>query len=71
MESGENMVYRRNCQLDTDTVQTPKEEYLERWETPDFFEFDRVYKCSRAEFIYLIKGIAYSKCFNMGLTGDN
>ena len=71
MESGENLPYVSNCIIDRDDVETPKEEFLQRWETPDFFEFDRVFKCSRGEFIYLIKGICYEKCFNIVLSGDN
>jgi hypothetical protein len=43
---------------------------IERWETPDFFEFDRVFKCPRPEFIYLIKGIAMDKNFRVTLKQD-
>lgn len=71
MQSGENLAYRSNCRLDTDITNTPKEEFNQHWATKDFFEFDRVFKCSRGEFIYLIKGIAYEKRFNLALTGDN
>jgi hypothetical protein len=67
----EQMQYRSNCIRDLDNVERPKEETLERWETPDFHEFNRIFKLPRAEFIYLIKGIAYEKNFNLNLNGDN
>ena len=71
MESGENMPYVSNCTIEKDNVDTPKEEFLETWETPDFFEFDRVFKCPRSEFVYLLKGIGYEKSFNLVMSGDN
>ena len=43
---------------------------VERWDTPDFFEFDRVFKCSRVEFIYLIKGFAFDKLFSITIQNE-
>ena len=63
----EQVAYRSNCVRDFDNVQKPKEESIERWETPDFHEFNRVFKLPRAEMIYLIKGIAYEKKFCLNL----
>ena len=57
--------------LDRDNVNIPKQEWIKTWETPDFFEFDRPFKCNRAEFIYLIKGICYEKLFNTVIQSDN
>jgi hypothetical protein len=42
----------------------------QRWPCPDFFEFDRVFKCARVEFIYLIKGFAYEKMFSLTIQGE-
>ena len=71
LENGENLPYVSNCVIDRDMVETPKEEFLDFYETPDFFEFDRVFKCSRPEFIYLIRGISYEKQFSIAIVGDN
>jgi len=65
------MQYRSNCVRDLDNVQAPKEEHIERWDTPDFYEFNRVFRMPRAEFVYLIKGIAYEKKFSINVNGDN
>ena len=71
MENGQNLPYVSNCWTDRDDLQTPKQEFTQTWDTHDFFEFDRVFKCSRSEFIYLIKGICFEKRFNIALSGDN
>ena len=71
MEDGVNLPYTSNCVLDRDIVATPKQEFLSTWDTPDFFEFDRTFKCTRAEFIYLIKGIAFEKQFTLSMFADN
>jgi len=59
--------YRRNVVVDRDNVLMPKEEVVEKWDTPDFFEFERVFKCTKSEFIYLVKGIGYEKQFNISI----
>ena len=71
MENGQNLPYISNCHTDRDDVQTPKMEYLKTWDTPDFYEFERVFKCPRNEFIYLIKGICWEKSFNVTIGIDN
>ena len=71
LENGENLPYVSNCVIDRDMVETPKEEFLDFYDTVDFYEFDRTFKCARPEFIYLIRGIAYEKQFSIAVVGDN
>jgi hypothetical protein len=50
--------YRPYETRDFDYVRVPKEENLLQINTDDFYEFERVYNCSRPELIHLIKGLA-------------
>jgi len=49
----------------------PKDENLISIETENFEEFQRVYKCTRAELIHLIKGLAAERHFSCTVAGDN
>ena len=49
----------------------PKEENLLQIDTDDFYEFERVYNCSRPELIHLIKGLAQERHFAVVVIGDN
>ena len=65
VQDHEQLCFRPNVTQEQDTVETPTEPMTKRWPCPDFFEFDRVFKCARVEFIYLIKGFAYEKMFSL------
>ena len=49
--------YRPNDTLDYDFVRVPKEENLLHVDTEGFFEFQRVFKCTRPELIHLSKSL--------------
>lgn len=55
---------------DSNILEDVKPEVRKQWETPNFYEFDRVFTCSRPEFIYLVKGIAFDKLFSVRLANE-
>ena len=63
--------YRPYETRDYDYVRVPKEENLLQIDTDDFYEFERVYNCSRQELIHLIKGLAQERHFAVVVIGDN
>lgn len=63
--------YRPNNTLDYEFLRIPKEENLLQIETRDFDEFQRTFKCKRAELIHLIKGLGAERNFNIMVSGDN
>ncbi|KEJ82813.1 hypothetical protein OXYTRIMIC_699 [Oxytricha trifallax] len=63
--------YAPNERLDYDHLIIPKEENLIEIQTEKFFEFNRVFKCTRPELIYLLKGLAEERHFSLMVCGDN
>jgi hypothetical protein len=58
--------YRPNETRDFDFVRIPKEENLVCIDTVDFYEFERVYSCTRPELLHLSKKLSFKIYFSQG-----
>lgn len=65
------MNYRPYETRDYDYVRVPKLENLLQIDTVDFFEFERVFTCTRPELIHLVRGMAIERQFSVTVGGDN